>query len=230
MTLDKSGIKFGKNTKKYNNKKNTGGDKSSLGQNYLIDYQKILNENSINSDTIFKLLEIGIFEGRSLASFSDYYRNCKIVGCDIDLTPYKSTFDELQQLGFNDNNIKIIKSNSLIKEENRFEEKYFDIIIDDGSHEHYHQTITFLNYFDNLKSNGIYIIEDTHYNFSFIFFKELASLLSNPQILNRIKKNFYVYFMIYYIFYLINIVDLLKHLDKIYSILFIRRRIIIKKK
>lgn len=230
MTLDKSGIKFGKNTKKYNNKKNTGGDKSSLGQNYLVDYQKILNDNNINEDTNFKLLEIGIFEGRSIATFQDYYKKCEITGCDIDLTPYNSTYDELKNLGYTDSNVKIIKNNSLIKENNKFEKKYFDVIIDDGSHEYYHQAITFLNYFDNLKNNGIYIIEDTHNNQSFIFFKELATILSNMSILNRINKYYYLYFLIYYLFYMVNLNDLLLHYHKIDNILFLRRRIIIKKK
>ena len=42
----------------------------------------------------------------------------------------------------------------------------FDIIIDDGSHVQSHMIVTFLKLFPLLSQNGIYIIEDTHTNYS----------------------------------------------------------------
>ena len=41
-----------------------------------------------------------------------------------------------------------------------------DIIIDDGSHVQYDMIKTFIEFFPYLKENGIYIIEDTHTNYS----------------------------------------------------------------
>jgi hypothetical protein len=42
-----------------------------------------------------------------------------------------------------------------------------DIIIDDGSHIQSHMIRTFIKIFPYLKENGVYIIEDTHTNYSF---------------------------------------------------------------
>jgi len=42
----------------------------------------------------------------------------------------------------------------------------FDIVIDDGSHIQQHMLVTFLKLFPLLSQNGIYIIEDTHTNYS----------------------------------------------------------------
>jgi hypothetical protein len=41
-----------------------------------------------------------------------------------------------------------------------------DVIIDDGSHIQSHMIVTFLKLFPLLSQNGIYIIEDTHTNYS----------------------------------------------------------------
>ena len=42
----------------------------------------------------------------------------------------------------------------------------FDIVIDDGSHVQGHMVATFVNLFDRVAEGGVYIIEDTHTNFS----------------------------------------------------------------
>jgi hypothetical protein len=228
MNLNDIGIHFKKKTNYYNNKKNTGGDKSSIGQNYLSYYEKLFLDFGYSKNSKFNFLEIGIFEGRSIATFSNYYINANIFACDIDLTPFNSSIYELKKLGFKDN-VKIYKQNSLIEKENNFDNNFFNIIIDDGSHEFNHQAITFNNYFHNLKSNGIYIVEDTHSNPSFIFFKELTCIVSNSKLLNRINKYYYFYLFLYF-FYFINLNDIIKHINKISEIRFIRRRIIIIKK
>ena len=44
--------------------------------------------------------------------------------------------------------------------------KQFDIIIDDGSHVQLHMVSTFVYLFDCLAEGGVYIIEDTHTNYS----------------------------------------------------------------
>jgi hypothetical protein len=42
----------------------------------------------------------------------------------------------------------------------------FDIVIDDGSHVQGHMVTTFINLFDRVAEGGVYIIEDTHTNYS----------------------------------------------------------------
>lgn len=42
----------------------------------------------------------------------------------------------------------------------------YDIILDDGSHVQNHMVSTFIQMFSHLKNGGVYIIEDTHTNFS----------------------------------------------------------------
>jgi SAM-dependent methyltransferase len=61
----------------------------------------------------------------------------------------------------------------------------FDIIIDDASHDVIHQQITFSNFFDILKSGGLYIIEDIGSS----FFKEGVNLYGYLQTKEKIENN-----------------------------------------
>ena len=81
-------------------------------------------------DNELKILEIGIADGKSLLTWSDYFKNSTIIGIDIHKI-------DIIQNKLNRKNIKIYQGsqsdNIFIK---KIIEQYgnFDIIIDDGSH------------------------------------------------------------------------------------------------
>jgi len=142
----------------------TGGD--AARNRYVDEYVRLfddIRDNKIN------FLEIGIFQGRSLAMWSDYFSNGKIYGIDIDSTEFELVYPELLEMGAfeNDNLHEVIQGDttdsailnwnngSVFKTESRF-----SVIIDDGDHTHLGQLATFKNFFPLLEPGGFYIIED----------------------------------------------------------------------
>ena len=138
--------------------KNVGGDAARNG--YVNEYVRLFDEirdNKIN------FLEIGIFQGRSLAMWSDYFSNGKIYGIDIDTTEFELVYPELLEMGAfeNDNLHEVIQGDTTDSKVNSSNtESRFDVIIDDGDHTHLGQLATFKNFFPLLEPGGFYIIED----------------------------------------------------------------------
>jgi hypothetical protein len=101
-------------------------------------------------------LEIGVLNGKSLKMWKEFYTNSTVIGLDIDSKC--STYANA-----NDNIFVEIGSQvdeTFLKE---VSQKYgpFDLIIDDGTHMQNHMIFTFKILFDFLKSQGVYIVEDT---------------------------------------------------------------------
>jgi hypothetical protein len=188
-TLDEIGIKYAYDFGK--GKNYTGGDKTSLGKNFTKIYESLFLK--MKNDPL-NLLELGIFHGKSLAMWSDYFVNGTIHGIDINLKYYYENLSKLTNLGaFANNNIKVFKQD--ITSES-FKELLanlpnFDIIIDDANHNPNVQFNNFNLLFDKLNKNGYYIIEDIvdpvkHMD----FFKNLYMCVSNcDYINNKIKKD-----------------------------------------
>ena len=97
------------------------------------------------------ILEIGIDDGGSLKLWRKYFPNANIVGMDIFHKDF--LIDGVKMYQGDQSNIADLKKIT-------DEYKYFDIIIDDGSHVS-KQTIKSFHYlFDFLKADGLYVIED----------------------------------------------------------------------
>ena len=61
-------------------------------------------------DVRFHFLEIGIFQGRSLAMWSDYFKNATINGIDINTKEFYLTKPELEKMSaFTNNNLGLIE-------------------------------------------------------------------------------------------------------------------------
>ena len=131
----------------------TGTDKSIHtynGKSYLDIYEK----HFVNiKEKVKTFVEIGVFNGKSLKMWKEYFPNAQIYGIDID--PRCKQFEEER--------IKI-----LIGDQNddefllnlKSEIGPIDILLDDGSHITSHQIKTFEILIDNLNSGGFYAIED----------------------------------------------------------------------
>ncbi len=131
----------------------TGADKSSNWHNYTEIYAQYfapLKEKSI------KFLEIGIYQGKSVALWEEYFKNAELHFIDV-------TFDNIQYYSQR-------AHYHLANQENPHDLAHFihkvggnfDIILDDGGHTMTQQTMSFICLFPHVKSKGMYIIEDLH--------------------------------------------------------------------
>jgi len=97
------------------------------------------------------ILEIGVYEGKSLMIWKDYFPKANIIG--LDLLSYNFKIKRIFTFQGDQTDTKFLLG--LIK---KF--KKFDIIIDDGSHVSKHIIKTFNFLFDYLVDGGLYIAED----------------------------------------------------------------------
>jgi len=139
LTLNEIGLKY-------------NSDKSSSYHCYLEEYDNFFSKYR-NKNISF--LEIGILDGDSINIFNEFFEDANIVAIDID-----------DKSHLKKNNINIIQGDQSDRDFlDKFNNEYFDIIIDDGSHKMSHQQISIGVLFKKLKRGGIYIIEDLHTSF-----------------------------------------------------------------
>jgi hypothetical protein len=186
LTLDEIGLKY---TYDYGKGKlYTGGDKTSLGHDFCKDYDELFGKIR---DSKINLLELGIFHGKSLAMWSDYFANGMIYGIDISLKDFYDNEKDLRRHGaFKNNNIKFFEQD-LTKDMTNMLSKLpnMDIIIDDALHQANVQYNNFLTLFPKLNKGGYYIIEDITDPFAIMkLFSDLIACISNPTI-NSCKKS-----------------------------------------
>jgi len=123
-------------------------------------------------DKEVNLLEIGIQNGGSLEIWAKYFKKAiHIVGCDIN--------EACLNLEFYDPRISTVicdaNSDTVDEKLNKITPE-FDIIIDDGSHLSGDIIRSFSRYFNRVKVNGIYVIEDLHTS----YWNQLDSGLFEP--------------------------------------------------
>tara|TARA_Y100001938_G_C7893482_1_gene330925 strand:- start:61 stop:648 length:588 start_codon:yes stop_codon:yes gene_type:complete len=136
------------------------------------------------------LLEVGVQRGASLNLWAEYFTNAKnIVGVDIN----NSALEEQKKQWNDRGNTFFIQSSSADKkllDNSVVKDNKFDIIIDDGAHDHKTQLKTFDNLYDKVNSGGIYIVEDVLRTSAWRFLKYYESL--KPYHLNFVEhKHFY---------------------------------------
>lgn len=120
-----------------------GSDKDSW-HSYGDFYKKLLKEFPSN----LKLLEIGVYEGSSMMAWRAALPNAELTGIDVIYPRYQNGY-EFFLLDCNSEDIHKI-----------FENRMFDIIIDDGSHALEDQLGALNKLFPHLKDGGVYVIED----------------------------------------------------------------------
>lgn len=159
----------------HENKQGKVSDKWDL---YLDFYEELFHRDK---DKDVSILEIGVQNGGSLDTYSEYFRNGKIfIGCDIN--------ENCSSLVYDDNRVKVVigdantyKTEKLIKDI----ESNFNFIIDDGSHQSNDIINSFVRYFPCVKPGGVYVIEDTHALYSFNYG---GGLLNDLSAINLFKK------------------------------------------
>ena len=129
----------------------------------------------------FNFLEIGTWEGASLASFAKYFRNAQIYGLDRNFKfKYKS-----KRITFL--NCDTTNNNNLDKFKKNFKNKKFEIIIDDGSHLLSDIIHNFKFFSRFLKKGGYYVVEDYNYPKYYNFLNNTKKELLFDKIIKKIK-------------------------------------------
>lgn len=128
-------------------------DKCSLGHGYTSIYAEMfwpLRDEPIT------LLEIGVWEGASLAMWREYFRHGLIVGVDIDTGRTREDYIEGTHIRQGDaTDASFI--NAAIAEFGAF-----DVVIDDGSHLAPLARQSFALLWPHVAPGGYYIVEDLH--------------------------------------------------------------------
>lgn len=120
-----------------------GGDKGNI-HSYLEVYEREMDRR-----TEVALLEVGVWQGHSIAMWGEYFRNSTVIGLDIDVSRCLFDVDVRQCDATNEAQIADVLGDSM-----------FDYIIDDGSHRPAHQVRSFELLWDRVKPGGKYFIED----------------------------------------------------------------------
>lgn len=102
-------------------------------------------------DEPISLLEIGVHEGASLATWREYFNHGEILGVDIVITDKAKKIEGVITIEGN------ITSQEIIDQIDCYT---FDIIIDDGSHIQSEVISSFNSLWDSVRPGGWYIVED----------------------------------------------------------------------
>ena len=167
-----------------------------LGNGYSEIYEKYfyrLRENKNN------LLEIGVANGHSSASFYNFFHN-SIIYC-LDSKPKSKFFYSGARLNY-------IQSNIFDKNKiNKFLDKKltFDIIIDDSQHDQHAALVNLKNFLPFLNIGGFYVIED--FVSDDIIFRKILDFHKKK---NK-KLNFYTQFTLQEIFEKLSKKEIIEH-------------------
>ena len=125
-----------------------------LGHGYDVFYEKFFKENRTKN---LNIMEFGIHHGDSLAALSSYFPNAKIVG--VDRNPFTINYKSKKIRTLHCD----VSSEKNLENLSNYLNKDYDYIIDDASHNPIHQKLTFFSMFKNLKSGGIFVIEELNF-------------------------------------------------------------------
>ncbi len=128
-------------------------DKSSAFHNYTEIYAK--HFDALRNEPI-KFLEIGIYKGDSVKLWEAYFPNAELHFMDVSPDAIQYYTPKAKYHFFDQANTQHLNVFTHTVGGN------FDIIIDDGGHRMDQQIISFKMLFPQLKSGGMYIIEDLH--------------------------------------------------------------------
>jgi hypothetical protein len=127
------------------------------------------------------IAEIGIYQGDSIRWLLDRFPKADVFGADIiekkEFWPKCKRFYSVQ--------LDQADSHAVM---NFFKLRQFDLMIEDGSHDPFHQGIALLEGMRELKSGGIYILEDIHTSHKAILAGKMGNTLSTLLAIDHYKR------------------------------------------
>jgi hypothetical protein len=130
----------------------SGADKGSNYHNYTAIYSQ--HFCNLRHEPI-KFLEIGIYTGKSVAMWENYFTNAELHFMDI-------TFERVQYFSPRSKYHLLDQQDRAALKHFAHQVGQFDIILDDGGHTMEQQISSFVSLFPHVKKGGMYIIEDLH--------------------------------------------------------------------
>ena len=129
---------------------------SSLKQEH--DYSDFYQKNlEFFKEKEIDILEIGTAKGDGLASLYYYFPNSNLIG--LDNNPFRMRYKSKRVR----NIFADVSSRQILKNLTNHLNQKFDLIIEDSSHKLIDQILCFVENFKNLKSGGIYVVEDLNF-------------------------------------------------------------------
>jgi len=167
--------------------KNNKQSSSNKTHGYSEFYQKHLSHYKSKS---INILEIGSYAGASAAAFAKYFSNSKIFCLDVNISNFKYSSKRIKVYGLDITNKKKLNNffNNIGISEN---EKFFDVIIDDGSHKLSDILLSFKYLFKNLRNQGYYIIEDFKFPNFFDHLNDIDHIKVDEVIKNFMNQNLF---------------------------------------
>lgn len=139
--------------KKYDTDKDTGRYVSNFGHYYGDIYSEVFSFFD-RFDKTLNLLEVGVQKGGSLLCWKDYFVNGNIFG--VDISDCRRDDFKREDVTFILSDINKLNPNQHLL----LKDKFFDILIDDGSHDP-KDVIGFIKgYLPVMSERGFFIIED----------------------------------------------------------------------
>ena len=162
--------------------------KNSKGHGFADFYTKEFNH--LKQQNI-KILEIGSYAGASAAAFSKYFLNSNVYCFDINISNFIYYSKNIHVFGVDIKNEK--KINKLLNEISiKSNSNFFDIIIDDGSHNLSDILFNIKKFFSFLNKGGIYVIEDYKHPNYYNYNRDIKHILVDEFLQNLIKKKFFL--------------------------------------
>jgi len=194
-SLDEIGRRYLTKTATREHDAYTGGDKTSTGLGFTARYNQILAPFRHKHNVRF--LEIGVWYGKSVAMWCDYFTSgtCVVYGVDIHLDRFREHRQELERMGaFSRNHLSVhqfdTSSEAFACWAHETLGNGVDIVLDDGNHAASSQWQLFTLIFPLVAAGGLYIIEDIDYPADFFSecfettgFAAVIAAVANPSYL-----------------------------------------------
>ena len=160
------------------------GEKGHGFSNFYSKKLEFFKERNVN------ILEIGSYAEASAAAFKKYFKKSKIYCLDINISNFIYSSKDIHVYGLDICNKKKLYN---VLDKIKYEEKleYFDLIIDDGSHNLSDILFTFKTLFKHLAKKGIYVIEDFKHPNYYKYNRNIDHILIDQLLDNLKDKKFF---------------------------------------